>query len=82
VNSSLKYILKPLVTTRRRCVSTKTYMVHLNIKSLINLKIEVILTKQMPCSHQEIIKNKMKEGNQLIEILSYIMKENKNIVRR
>jgi hypothetical protein len=39
------------------------------------------LTKQTPCGRQTIIKNKMKEGNQSIEILSYIMKENINIVK-
>jgi hypothetical protein len=41
-----------------------------------------MLTKKMPSGHQVIIKNKMREGNQSIKILSYIMKENKNIVRR
>jgi hypothetical protein len=37
------------------------------------------LTKQMPCGHQAIIKNKMTEGNQWIEILSYLMKKIRNI---
>jgi hypothetical protein len=40
----------------------------------------VKLTKQMPYGHKAIIKNKMKEGNQWIEILSYLMKESRNIL--
>jgi hypothetical protein len=39
------------------------------------------LTKEMPYGHKVIIKNKMREGNQWIEILSYFMKENRNIVK-
>jgi hypothetical protein len=34
----------------------------------------------MPYGHKVIIKNKMREGNQWIEILSCVVKENKNIV--
>jgi len=40
----------------------------------------VRLTKQMPYGHKAIIKNKMREGNQWIEILSCSMKETKNIL--
>jgi hypothetical protein len=63
VNSSLKYVLKPSNTTTIKCVSTKTYVVHLNIKIFYKLKNSSETTKQTPCGHQVIIKNKMREGN-------------------
>jgi hypothetical protein len=40
------------------------------------------INKTNALCHYVIIKNKMKEGNRSIKILSYIMKENRNIVGR
>jgi hypothetical protein len=57
-------------------------MVNLNINISINSRIQVKLTKQMPCGHRVTSKNKMKEGDPSIKILNYTMKENKNIVGR